>query len=121
MKIITLLRDGRNQLHLAQTRAPDQMRRELSAQTGTAVIVWCGVPPEGVGGTDLIAATFQRLGVETTGLSQIPACRIKATLVDLCEHEPRRVARRRRVRHALRRARNWLFPGTRKMRGMSAS
>lgn len=74
------------------------MRRELSARTGTAVLLWCSVPPEYVGAGTIVAAALDRLGVqEPEALAELPIDRILKILVALCVTEPRRAVRWRKL------------------------
>jgi hypothetical protein len=102
MKIIALLQDGLGHLHLVAMRAPDLLRRELSAQTGSAELLWCAVPPSGQGAATVVVVALQRLGVSgVDGLTAVPLGRIVKSLTDLCVAEPRRDARLRQLRSGL--------------------
>lgn len=104
MRIIALIEDGLGRRHLVATRSPDLVRREFSAQTGTARLLWCAVPPEHHGADAIIAEARQRLGAhDAHALAALPLHRIRNVLEDLCVTEPRRQARRRRWRHWWRR------------------
>lgn len=47
MKLLTIIVDATGALHIEATRAPDLRRREISAQTGSADLVFAAVPPLG--------------------------------------------------------------------------
>jgi hypothetical protein len=53
MKIVTIITDGRGNIRLAATRAPDLYRRSVAAETGDAWLTWVGIAP-----TELGARTF---------------------------------------------------------------
>jgi hypothetical protein len=61
MKIVALIEDGLGHRYLLASRSPDLVRRELSARTGTAVLLWCALPPEHVGAGAIVAAALDRL------------------------------------------------------------
>ncbi len=44
MKLLTVIIDATGTLHIEATRAPDLRRREISAQTGAAEILFCATP-----------------------------------------------------------------------------
>lgn len=94
MKIVALIEDGQGHRHLLASRSPDLVRRDLSARTGTATLLWCAVPPEGVGANTVIAEATQWLGANgPEALATVPVGRIMAVLTALCITEPRRKAR----------------------------
>ncbi|WP_332712781.1 hypothetical protein [Pelagibacterium mangrovi] len=47
MKLLTIIVDATGTLHIEATRAPDLRRREISAQTGSADLIFAAVPPLG--------------------------------------------------------------------------
>ena len=99
MKIVALIEDGQGHLHLLASRSPDLVRRDLSARTGTATLLWCAVPPEGVGANTVIAEALQRLGANgPEALAKVPVGRIMTVLTALCVIDPRRKARWRSLR-----------------------
>lgn len=111
MKIVALIEDGHGHRHLVASRAPDLVRRELSAKTGTAVLLWCAVPPEYHSAATIVAMAMDRLGShEPEGLAAIPVDRIVKALMALCITEPRRDARWRRIKRRGRELGQW-FPG----------
>jgi len=65
MKTLCIIVDGNDNVHLALTRAPDLLRRTLSAQTGSATLAWCGLPHAGVSGHATLARIQASVG--TTG------------------------------------------------------
>lgn len=67
MKTLCIIVDGNDNVHVALTRAPDLLRRTLSAQTGSATLAWCGLPHVGVSGTTTLARIQASVG--TTGES----------------------------------------------------
>lgn len=116
MKIVALIEDGQGHLHLLASRSPDLVRRDLSARTGTATLLWCAVPPEGVGANIIVAEATQRLGANgPAALAMVPADRIMAVLIALCITEPRRRARWRGLRQWRRGIVQW-FRQTRRHR-----
>lgn len=109
MKIVALIEDGYGHRHLLASRSPDLVRRDLSTKTGMAVLLWCAVPPEGVGVNTVIAQALQRLGANgPEALAKVPVGRIMAVLTGLCLTEPRRKARWRRLRQLRRGVAQWL-------------
>ncbi len=109
MKIVALIEGGHGHLHLLASRSPDLVRRELSSRTGTAALLWCAVPPEGVGANTVIAQALQRLGANgPEALARIPVGRIMMVLTALCIIEPRRKARWRSLRQWRRGIVHWL-------------
>lgn len=99
MKIVALIRDGHGCLHLAATRAQELVRRELADRTGTAVLLWCGVPPHGTAGAGIVSTALERMNCSSAAdLSGTSETRIITVLMDLCHHEPRRAFRRRQIR-----------------------
>jgi hypothetical protein len=104
MKIVALIEDGLGHRHLLASRSPDLVRRELSARTGTAMLLWCAVPPEYVGAGNIVAAALDRLNAHgPDALDTLPIDRILKVLVALCVTEPRRALRWRRLVHMGRR------------------
>jgi hypothetical protein len=57
MKMLGLLTDGDGRLHVVVTRAPDQLRRALSSETGCARLHYVAIPP---GGAAPLAAALER-------------------------------------------------------------
>ena len=55
MKLLTIIVDATGALHIEVTRAPDLRRREISAQTGSADLVFVAVPPLGQSAEQLVA------------------------------------------------------------------
>lgn len=99
MKIVALIEDGHGHLHLIASRSPDLFRRDLSARTGTANLIWCAVPPGSVGAHAIVAEAMNRLGVQgPEPLAKVPTDQVIAMLTALCVTEPRRKARWRRLR-----------------------
>lgn len=118
MRIVVLIRDGNDQLHLVATRAPDLMRRDLAARTGTAMLLWCAVPPEHHGADAVIAKAQRRLNACRPGaLAAIPVERILAVLHSVCVSEPRRAAHWRPISQACRRIGRWIRPVARTVSG----
>lgn len=98
MKIVALIEDGLGHRHLVASRSPDLVRRDLSAKTGTAVLLWCAVPPESAGAGSILAQAMDRLGSNgPEALSALPTDRILKVLMDLCITEPKRKAQSRRL------------------------
>lgn len=64
MKIVALIEDGLGHRHLVASRSPDLLRRELSAKTGTAVLLWCAEPPEYQSAAAIAALAMDRLGAD---------------------------------------------------------
>lgn len=54
MQLFCVISTGEGQLLAASSRAPDLLRRELSAATGAATLVWCSVPPPGLKAASLV-------------------------------------------------------------------
>ena len=48
MKIFSIIEDGDGLVHVAATRAPDLLRREIGAEFGPARLIWCSLPPPGI-------------------------------------------------------------------------
>ena len=67
MHIVALIRDGNGRLMVSATRAPDLLRRQISASTGSAELVWCGVPPVGEGAKAIVSGIVDRFGVDADG------------------------------------------------------
>lgn len=108
MKIAALIQDGVGYRHLVASRSPDLVRRELSAKTGTAVLLWCKVPPEYQSAATIAAMAIDRLGADgPEALAAIPVDRIVKVLVDLCVTEPRRKASWRRIKRRVREVGQW--------------
>lgn len=108
MKIVALIEDGLGHRHLVASRSPDLVRRDLSAKTGTASLLWCAVPPEAVGAHAIVAEAMARLGAHgPEALSALPVARIVKVLMILCIAEPRRAARWRRIKRSGREVRQW--------------
>lgn len=111
MKIVALIQDGLGHRHLIASRSPDLLRRELSAKTGTASLIWCAVPPEFHSAATIAVMAMDRLGAhEPEALAAIPVDRIVKILSALCITEPRRTARWRRIKRRGRELGQW-FPG----------
>ena len=111
MKIVALIEDGLGYRHLVASRSPDLLRRELAARTGTAMLIWCAVPPEYHSAATIVTKAMDRLGaLESEALATIPVDRIVKILVSLCVIEPRRTARWRRIKRRGRELGQW-FPG----------
>lgn len=111
MKIVALIEDGLGHRHLVASRSPDLLRRELSAKPGTAVLLWCAVPPEYQSAAAIAALAMDRLGADgPEGLAAIPVDRIVKALTDLCVTEPRRTARWRRIKRPVSEVGQWV-PG----------
>lgn len=111
MKIVALIEDGLGHRHLVASRSPDLLRRELSAKTGTAVLLWCAVPPEYQSAATIAAVAMDRLGADgPEGLAAIPVDRIVRVLTALCVTEPRLNARWRWIKRKGRKLDQW-FPG----------
>ena len=62
MKTLCIIVDGHDNVHVALTRAPDLLRRTLSARTGSATLAWCGLPHVGVSGTATLARIQASVG-----------------------------------------------------------
>lgn len=67
MKTLCIIVDGRANVHVALTRAPDLLRRTLSAQTGSATLAWCGLPHVSVSGHATLARIHASLGIAGAG------------------------------------------------------
>lgn len=110
MKIVALIEDGLGHRHLVASRSPDLVRRELSARTGTASLIWCAVPPEYHSAATIAAMAMDRLGSHgPEGLAAIPVDRIVKVLLSLCVTEPKRIACWRRIKRRGRQIGQW-FP-----------
>jgi hypothetical protein len=97
MKIVALIEDGLGRRHLLATRAPDLLRRDLSARTGHAELLWCAVPPQGQCANQVIVEALAVLDArEPDRLSTLAVDRIVGVLTDLCVLAPRWAARRRK-------------------------
>jgi hypothetical protein len=84
MKIVALIEDGHGHRHLVASRSPDLVRRDLSARPGTAVLLWCAVPPEGVGANTIVVEAAQRLGANgPEALAKVPVDWVMAVLTAL--------------------------------------
>ena len=92
MQIVALIRDGHGRLSVSATRAPDLLRRQISANTGAAELLWCGVPPMGQGAKAIVASINDRFGGDGDGALAAPVARIVKALV---------LATRTPVRHGL--------------------
>lgn len=111
MKIVALIADGLGHRHLVASRSPDLVRRDLSAKTGTAALLWCAVPPEAVGAGSIVAQAMERLGADgPEALAALPVGRILKVLMDLCVTDPKRKARSRRLQRLGRDIGCWLRP-----------
>lgn len=109
MKIVALIEDGHGHRHLLGSRSPDLVRRELSARAGTAMLLWCAVPPEYVGAGTIVTAALDRLNAHgPDALGALPADRILKVLTALCITEPRRANRWRRLERIGRGIGRWL-------------
>lgn len=103
MKIVALIEDGLGHRHLIASRSPDLVRRELSARTGTAVLLWCAVPSDYHSAATITAMAMNRLGAhEPEALAAIPVDRIVKVLLSLCVTEPQRTASWRRIKRRVR-------------------
>jgi len=89
MRIVALIEDGLGRLHHITSRSPDLVRRELSAQTGSAMLIWCTAPPEHHGAGSIVTQPLTRL---------VALGRILQVLFTVCVTEPHRAARRRKLR-----------------------
>lgn len=108
MKICALIEDGLGHRHLVASRSPDLVRRELSAETGTASLLWCAVPPEFHSAATIAAMAMDRLGAyEPETLAAVPVDRIVKVLVTLCVTEPQRTVRWRQIRRRGREIAQW--------------
>jgi hypothetical protein len=111
MRIVALIEDGTGRLHLAATRAPDLLRRELSARTGAAALLWCAVPPAGMAGAGIVAEALNRLSVDAAfDLANGDSSHVISVLTELCVVRPRREAHRRWGRKAFRRLISRVMP-----------
>lgn len=122
MKIVALIEDGHGHRHLLASRSPDLVRRELSARTGTARLLWCAVPPEAVGAGATVVEALDRLSAhEPQALAAIPVERIMKVLTALCITEPRHKARWRSRRQWRRGIAQWFRLTRRKRRSTDQS
>lgn len=64
MKLITLILDGQNRVHLAAVRAPDLLRREIAALSGGAELVYVAVPPPDIAAERIVARVAARCRAE---------------------------------------------------------
>mgnify|MGYP003144523043 CR=1 FL=1 len=64
MKIAALIQDGLGHRHLVGSLSPDLVRRDLPAKTGTAVLLWCTVPPEYQNAATIADIAMDRLGAD---------------------------------------------------------
>lgn len=111
MKIVALIEDDLGHRHLIASRSPDLVRRELSVKTGTAVLLWCAVPPESVGASAIVVQALERLGAAgPEALAVLSTDRIIKVLMYLCITEPKRKARSRRLQRFGRDIGHWLRP-----------
>ena len=81
MHIVALIRDGNGRLSVSATRAPDLLRRQISANTGAAELLWCGVPPMGQGAKTIAASINDRFGGDDDGTLAAPPERVVKALV----------------------------------------
>lgn len=67
MQMFCVIAAGDGQLYACSTRAPDLRRRELAAETGEAVLLWCSVPPPGLKAANLVNAFYTDLHKKLEG------------------------------------------------------
>lgn len=108
MKILTLIEDGLGRLHLLATCAPDLVRRELSAGTGTAHLIWCGLAPHDVGARLLVEEIRNRVGVDPAGCLNASKDAALKALLEATTVAPRRRERIRHLKRCWRRMRRLL-------------
>ena len=109
MKIVTLIQDGHGRLHLLATCAPDLARRQYSAATGHAELLWCGVVPNEIGAKVVVAELAGRFHQDPVdGLKARPGEIIRAlhheTVTRPCIRRLTRPLKHvwRRIRHRVR-------------------
>ena len=64
MKLLAIIVDASGALHIEATRAPDLRRREISAQTGSADLVFAAVPPLGQSAEQLVVEFDAVIGAQ---------------------------------------------------------
>lgn len=117
MKIVTLIMDGRGRLRLIATCAPDLLRREFAAETGSAHLIWCGVPPADRGARAIVAEVRDRFDLDPSGCLLARPERVVQLLLDTTLAAPRRRERLRKLKQLYRRGRRafgrcrWLIFG----------
>ncbi len=75
------------------------------------MLIWCAVPPEYHGAGTIVTQALSRLGAHRPeALSEVPLGQILKVLFTLCVTEPRRAARRRKLRHLGRQVGRWFHP-----------
>ncbi|UMY16769.1 hypothetical protein MMB17_19160 [Methylobacterium organophilum] len=77
MKIVVTILNGQARVHIAATRAPDLLRRQIAARTGHALLLAVALAPPRLGPEALIAGIDRRLQAErlAQGLRRHPRCR----------------------------------------------
>ncbi len=108
MKIVTLIEDGLGRLHLCATCAPELVRREVSAETGTGHLVWCGLAPHDLGARQLVEEIRNRVGVDANGCLDASKDAAVKALIEATAIAPRRRERIRHLKRCWRRMRRLL-------------
>ncbi|WMT87462.1 hypothetical protein NO932_02325 [Pelagibacterium sp. 26DY04] len=85
MKLLTIIVDATGALHIEATRAPDLRRREISAQTGSADLIFAAVPPLGQSAEQLVA----EFGVEIGARMPVDADTVRRIAVWRVHVKPR--------------------------------
>ncbi|WP_404401320.1 hypothetical protein [Pelagibacterium halotolerans] len=106
MKILSLIKDGHGRLHAEHCASPDLKRRAIAAETGSAVLIWCGLAAPGQRSAEVISELRAILDASPQGAEGLAA---GARLVIrraywLTVMRPRLFAAMSRVRRLLRRA-----------------
>lgn len=98
MKLLSVIEVGPDTFHIAATRSPDLLRRELFTQYGEAYLRLCTVLPDGFG-ADRIATALQ------AHFSAVGENQISASLHDIRRFLWRLTVAEPKLRKALRRVR----------------
>ena len=101
MKIVALIKDGHGRLHLRATCAPDLVRRQYSAETGCAELLWCGVPPTGTGAGAIVEDLRARFGERTDGSLEVESDKAVHALIEATIVHPMRRKRMRQFKRFL--------------------
>jgi hypothetical protein len=114
MKILALIIDSVGHLHVVACSSPEIVRRAISAETGSAQLVWCGIPEVGIGSVAVVAEFERRLERRRIGpgVYSVDSHIAVRTLHAIAVAEPRlrqrRQHRRKRLRRLLHMARHLL-------------
>lgn len=96
MKLVTMIVDARDRVHLAAVRAPDLLRREIAETCGGAALAYVAVPPAGVAAEDVVA----RVAARFAAVASPHQGRTQATL-QVIGADPKRVRARLVAEQAL--------------------